>query len=199
MDFAAKFCDSVPHCLNHIDQDIGSNMGLLLPENVFRRPELHKCLKDKPVSPFCVFHKRVQLSVRERARAALTELYIGIRIQDTCLPETLHIFLSLSDRSAPFNNQRRVSLLCQKIPTEQPCRSASDHNRSAGCSLRPVLRSAIGRFRHFSRLSFHPPQNRLFILHSQVNRIDVVKFRLFPRVKRPFPDVVLLQFLFLDI
>ena len=116
------------HFFNNTNQYIRSQMWLLLINNFFRCAGSYETLQYLMITSVRIFYQRVQLSVGKGAGAALSELYIGLRVKNTIFPE---ISLLFSDVSQPL---LRVQVLLdnirpRKIPSaEKSCRTTSHNN-----------------------------------------------------------------------
>ena len=76
--------------LHNGDQHIRPQVWLLIKENFPGSSRLHKPQQHFSIPPGGIFHQSIQLSVRERSRAPLAKLYIGVGVQRAALPEGLH-------------------------------------------------------------------------------------------------------------
>ena len=92
--------DYLPADIAHdLGKAIGAYMRLCRPAYLLRCAVVCKLVYHKTAQR--VFYARCQLAVRKRARAALAELHIGLRIQPALVPKDLNILLPvLNMRSA---------------------------------------------------------------------------------------------------
>src|SRR5699024_9080710 len=56
---SAQTTDFLPDTGYNADEKIRSDMGFLIPQDMFRRSETHKSLQDKAVSPVLILYQRV--------------------------------------------------------------------------------------------------------------------------------------------
>ena len=124
----AQGADFFSQILDHFDENVGANMGLVHVQNLLRRPCFGKNPQYLPVPAKGILHQRIQFSIRKRPGAAFSELGVGPHIQCAACPELLQPFLPLRCRCTPFQKQRRIPGFCQQQATEQSCRAAAnDH------------------------------------------------------------------------
>ena len=90
-DFSAKDDDLLAQILHDVHQNVCSDVGLCVKENLRACARVCELLEHPVVSG--IVHARVELAVRECARAALSELHVARRIEFAGLPEFLHDFL----------------------------------------------------------------------------------------------------------
>ena len=116
------------HFFNNTNQHIRSQMWLLLINNFFRCAGSYETLQYLMITSVRIFYQRVQLSVGKGAGAALSELYIGLRVKNTIFPEILYCFLTFLSLFSAFKYYWTISDL-RKIPSaEKSCRTTSHNN-----------------------------------------------------------------------
>ena len=125
-------------------------MGLGIGENILRRTAAHQCLHDKAVAH--ILRAGVQLAIGKRARAALAELDVALRVQQAGAPETGHVLLALFHGLTPLQQDGPCAAPGQHQRGEQPRRACAHHDRSDGrgghgggqdVCLRPVGRHPL--------------------------------------------------------
>ena len=117
-EFPTHFFNLMTHKLNDTYKLICAKMRLLLVKDLGRSSCLHKSGKNLPSSSKSIFYQSVQLSIGKSPCTALSELYIGIRIQDAVFPEIFHGFLSFVCLFSPFQYQWTVPGFGQVPGTE---------------------------------------------------------------------------------
>ena len=134
---AARLLDLTAQGAHHLDQQVGSDMGLRLPEDLLGRAGI-----DEPaqhVGQKRAFHVGGELAVRERAGASLSELDVRTRIQRPAGVERRHGRLALVDVAAALQHQRTQPRARQAQRREQArgTRSHDDGTRlRIACRLR---------------------------------------------------------------
>ena len=126
---SAQTTDFLPDTGYNADEKIRSDMGFLIPQDMFRRSETHKSLQDKAVSPVLILYQRVQFAVGKGSGTALPELNIGGGIQHACLPEGGHVPETLLRRSAAFEENRAQAPQSEEIAAEKSRGACTDNNR----------------------------------------------------------------------
>ena len=71
----------------------------------------------------------VELAVGERARAALAELHVRLRVEDLLAPQPERVDRALAHRLAALEDDRPEPHLRQHQPGEQAARAGADHDR----------------------------------------------------------------------
>ena len=112
-EFPAHFFNLIAHKLNDSYKLVRTKMRFLLVKDFRWSPCFHKSGKNFFSSSIGVFYQRIQLSIGKSSRTALSELYIGIRVQDAVFPEVFHGFLTFVCFFSPFQYQWTVSGFCQ--------------------------------------------------------------------------------------
>ena len=162
-------------------------------QNRFRGARPDKSAQDLHRAAGAVIDLGVQLPVRERPGAALSELYIRGSVQNTGLPILLDICGAVFHLPAALDDKRLIAVLSQKQGAEQTCGTCADDNGPVGQLFTSARRKPIVVRRSRSHI-FVPeaPHQRglLFRADSQVNiyRVHVKKLRLFARVDRVTHD-----------
>ena len=126
---AAHLLDLMAECFYNADQHICPKVGLLLIDDLLWGSCLYKAFQYLMVSSVWILDQSIQLSVRKSSCTAFSELNIGIRIQDTILPEMIHGLLSSGCLLTTLQNQRTIAGFCQIPGTKKAGRSASDDDR----------------------------------------------------------------------
>ena len=91
-EFSSHFFDFMTHFFNNTNQHIRSQIWLLLINNFFRCAGSYETLQYLMITSVRIFYQRVQLSVGKGAGAALSELYIGLRVKNTIFQKLLYCF-----------------------------------------------------------------------------------------------------------
>ena len=117
-----------PQGLQRDVEHIRAHMGLGIGENILRRTAAHQCLHDKAVAQ--ILRAGVQLAVGKRARAALAELDVALRVQQAGAPEAGHVLLALLHRLPPLQQDGPCAAPGQHQRGEQTCRACAHHDRS---------------------------------------------------------------------
>src|SRR5699024_6406685 len=134
-----------------------------------------------------ILDKSIQLAIGKCSCSSLTELYIGLCVKNTGLPEFFHIPLSFTDRSAPFQNERTYSRKCKQIRAEQSRRTASHYQRTIRQGFCAVFRNTVSLFTYILYFVFHMAEYHIFYFRVEVNGIYVEELRLFSCIERTFP------------
>lgn len=98
-EFPAHFFNLMTHKLNDTYKLICAKMRLLLVKDLRGSSCLHKSGKNFPSSSKSIFYQSIQLSIGKSPCTALSELYIGIRIQDAVFQKFSTVFWRLSASS----------------------------------------------------------------------------------------------------
>ena len=88
-DRAAQREDLPAQIAHHLTQMIGAHVGLGHEENLLRRAHAMEGLQHMAAAG--ILDARIELAVGERARAALAELDVALRLQRAAGPEGLHV------------------------------------------------------------------------------------------------------------
>ena len=129
--YLSSCCNNcLPHIFYHQLQMVCANMWLGLIQNFLRRAKPHKGFQHLATAN--IFNDAVQLAVGKSPCAPFAELHIGGGIQFSRLPEMLHIRCAPIHILPAFQENRPVSLLCQKQRGKQPRRSCPNHHRRMG-------------------------------------------------------------------
>ena len=98
-------------------------------------PHFHKGTKNETISAGRIFHGRIQFSIREGSCPSLTKLNIAFRIQYTCVPEEIHLFLARFYGIASFQKDRSAAETGKDQTGKETGRSGTDDHRPSGRRL----------------------------------------------------------------
>ncbi len=141
---AAQGDDLLPQRAHDGLQVIGAHVGLCLPEDRLRRARAAERLQHGPAAR--VPDAAVQLAVGERARAALAELHVALRVERPAVPERGHVLRPLLHGFAPLHDRGTKPRARQRQRREQPARPHAHHQAAPGGSCCRL--SGIGSRRH---------------------------------------------------
>ena len=111
-------------------QTVGADVRLGLPENFVRRSGLYEIVQHLPAA--LIVRAGVELAVRERARAALTELDVRFGVQRAGLIEFFHVGLSLVHGAAALEQYRLRARARERERGEESRRAGPAHNGAMG-------------------------------------------------------------------
>ncbi len=192
-----------PHISHHVRQNIRSDMGFALVQDLFRSAVFHEDLQDMDIAPQRIMNQRVQLPVGECPCSALTELHVGMRVQDPSVPEFFHVLQPVLHRRASFQKNRAVTKPGKLVSAEQACRSRPDHHRTMSQRSCPAGSQCIFLLiRQKQNIGVLLPADVLFylifILYFYIYRIDIEELRFLPGVQGLFLPRVRQKRIFLD-
>ena len=113
--------------LHHVPEQIGADVGLVLPEDILRSARRRQRPEDGGNAG--IVGTGGQLAVGKSARAPFPELYVGGRVQYPGLPKAFHVPCARFHRTAPLQYDGRQSVPGQEQRGEQPRRPHADHHR----------------------------------------------------------------------
>ena len=142
-DFAARCLDPSADRRDYNLEPVCADMGLTLIYNVARRAGFCKDRQDFLTAPRLVVDLRIELSIGEGARAALSELHVGSGIQFAALPVVFDVLRSLLHTPPPLKQDRPIAMLCQHQCAEQARRTCADHDGPRMHDLLTGLRELI--------------------------------------------------------
>ena len=131
---AARVLDLTAHRAHHVHQQIGADVRLRLPKDLLGRAGVHEPAQH--VARHRVLDVRGQLSVRERARAALAELDVRLRVEIAARRERVHRGQALVHVAAALEHERPQPGPRQIERAEQPGRARAHHDRARLAGIR---------------------------------------------------------------
>ena len=126
-DVTAKLRQLLPQVYQNIAEVVGAHMGLGIAEDALRRAVGGQGFQYEAVAH--VSGAGIQLAVGKRARAALAELDVGLRVQRPGLPEPLHVLCPPLHVPAPFQQDGARAAPGQGQGAEQASGSRAYHDR----------------------------------------------------------------------
>ena len=130
--FAAQRLDGGTQMFDHGDEAEGADMGLGDGEDFRRRASAHKLGENLAAEMAGVLDAAVELAVGEGAGAALAELHVGFRVEQTFAPQVPRVFGALADGFAAIEDDRAEPHLGEHQGGEQAAGSGADHHRAWG-------------------------------------------------------------------
>jgi len=142
VDFPAQRLDLFSDRSDDAPQQVGADMGLLLPGDFLRRAVLEEHFGHEAAE--LVADAGGELTVREGSGAALAELDVGVFVQLTGGGEMLHGLDALVQRRAAFQHDGPVSLTGQQQRRKEARRAEAADHRPVRQRQSAVLHREIG-------------------------------------------------------
>ena len=106
VNLTAERLDLITDAAHDIDETVRPDMRLRVDEDGGICPIADEQIQDETTAPIRILRQRVQLSVGECSSTTLTKLWIRVRLQLACRPETLDILDPLLDRRTALIHDR---------------------------------------------------------------------------------------------
>jgi hypothetical protein len=104
---AAQAYDLLPECGHHAAEAIGSDMGLVPPQNVLRRPMGHKLRQHLAAASAPLLDLRGELAIGKGAGPTFAELDVGLRVKGLATPKGVHLPSALLNGPPALQQLRR--------------------------------------------------------------------------------------------
>ena len=177
---AAQADQFLSNIFDHVPQHIGTDVGLVLVQNVLRGSCAHQGTEYGGDTG--IVGAGGQLTVGEGACPSLTKLDVGGWVQHAGGPEPLYISGPLLHRAAPLQDDGGQTVPGQKEGGKQPGGAHTDHHRRQGRGS-PHGWENIGGALVQGDVSVPAPGHDLaFVGHGHIHSADVVDVVLFPGV-----------------
>ena len=137
-DLSSEVGDLLAQILHNVHQNVCSDVGLCIKENLRACARVCELLEHPVVSG--IVHARVELAVRECARAALSELHVARRIEFAGIPEFPYDFLPRLRVLSALEDDRPVSRLRQNERAEHARRAEAHDDRALLGQFLPLRR-----------------------------------------------------------
>ncbi len=121
----AAAAKSPPGAADHLAEEVGSHMGLMLPKDILRGPCRHEGLHH--LGQAGVMGSRGEFSIGKGPGTPFPKLNVGLRVQVPALPEGLHVLHPLLDglarssktgrRCPPGQSEGRQTAPASPLPT----------------------------------------------------------------------------------
>ena len=156
-------------------------------QNFLRRPGRRQFLQN-PGGKSVLFDAGHQLAVRKSTGAALSELYVGFRIQMPGLPKKLNVFPTLGHCFAPLQQNRPQPCFRQRQTGKHSCRTGSGNHRTQSPGKRFWRKGQRSGFLNLHNV--FPGQNRgnviLVAENLHIQRINKLYIAFISRIDRFF-------------
>ena len=185
---AAVVEDLLAEILHDPHQNVGADVRLCVKQDLRAGAGLAELLQHP--ADALVFRAGVELSVRKRTGAALSELDVALRVKRAARPERLHLFLPPLRVQTAFEHdgakprhrqhQRGKHARGPEAHDHRPCLRELRRLRRR---IKHVLRRrGLGAVRHFQDLV-------LASLHQHIDGVNEPHIVFLPRIDRAFSDV----------
>ena len=168
---AAQTLDFLAHGSDDALELVRADMGLGQVQDLLRRAVLHEGLQNRAdVGRLCAGS---QLAVRERARAALAELHIAVRVEGAVLLHGGDILGAGFNGLASLDQDGVRARLGQRQRGEQACRARTHHHRRTG-KLRLGQGGQHGRIHAICRARLEPLEDGVLVFDFHIHGDDEV-------------------------
>ena len=167
-DLAAHPDQPVAEIHHDLPQAVRPDVGAGVRQDVRRRPHVRK----NPFDPggVRIFDPRRQFAVGKGPRAALPEMDVALRVQDSRFPEGADVGETLRNRLPPFEQKDGHPLRGERQGGEKPRRSAAGDNRPS-LKNRGAPRWPLRFFRNVRRLRHTYPRRVLSRTRSPADAV----------------------------
>ena len=182
---AAQLHNLLPHGGHHAPQQVGAHVGLLQIENLLRRAVAHEGLQHR--AHMGRLDAGVQLAIGERARAALAELHVALRVHLALPLQPLHVQHALLHGPSPLDQDGPRPGPGQRQRRKEARRARAHHHGTLG---KPGLGQRTRRpGRHpLDGAGLQAAQQRLLPVHLHLQIHHEVHIALVPGIHRQLPQ-----------